>query len=222
MTVVLPMVATALALDVPPVVIDGAQRLALEGLSATVTQGDAEALPFGDASFDVVVSTFGVMFTPNQDKAAAELVRVQQERLAGRHARLAELVADRLRRGREGLASPAGRLVPELITDRVRQGQARLERERTALGHGIAVTIERVRRLLQTSAAQLEALSHRRVLERGYAIVRGRQTGHVIPRLAALGGETELEIVFADGELAVRRAGRTRSRATAADQGSLL
>ncbi len=39
-------------------------------------EADAEALPFADASFDVVLSTFGVMFTPNQEKAAAELVRV--------------------------------------------------------------------------------------------------------------------------------------------------
>jgi ubiquinone/menaquinone biosynthesis C-methylase UbiE len=39
-------------------------------------EADAEALPFNDASFDAVVSTFGVMFTPNQDKAAAEMLRV--------------------------------------------------------------------------------------------------------------------------------------------------
>jgi ubiquinone/menaquinone biosynthesis C-methylase UbiE len=37
---------------------------------------DAEALPFADASFDAVVSTFGVMFTPDQARAATELVRV--------------------------------------------------------------------------------------------------------------------------------------------------
>ncbi|MGQ3055051.1 MAG: class I SAM-dependent methyltransferase [Roseateles sp.] len=37
---------------------------------------DAEALPFADASFEAVLSTFGVMFTPDQPKAAAELVRV--------------------------------------------------------------------------------------------------------------------------------------------------
>jgi ubiquinone/menaquinone biosynthesis C-methylase UbiE len=37
---------------------------------------DAEALPFPDASFDVVLSTFGVMFTPDQEKAAAEMLRV--------------------------------------------------------------------------------------------------------------------------------------------------
>jgi SAM-dependent methyltransferase len=37
---------------------------------------DAEALPFNDGEFDTVVSTFGVMFTPNQDRAASELMRV--------------------------------------------------------------------------------------------------------------------------------------------------
>ena len=37
---------------------------------------DAEALPFSDASFDAVLSTYGVMFTPNQAKAASELLRV--------------------------------------------------------------------------------------------------------------------------------------------------
>ena len=37
---------------------------------------DAEALPFDDASFDGVVSTFGVMFAPNQEQAASELARV--------------------------------------------------------------------------------------------------------------------------------------------------
>jgi ubiquinone/menaquinone biosynthesis C-methylase UbiE len=52
------------------------ERAAAERLSVEFRQADAEALPFADASFDVVVSTFGVMFTPDQDKAAAELLRV--------------------------------------------------------------------------------------------------------------------------------------------------
>ncbi len=42
----------------------------------TFQEADAEALPFADSSFDVVLSTFGVMFTPNQEKAAGELLRV--------------------------------------------------------------------------------------------------------------------------------------------------
>lgn len=61
---------------VPSLLARGRNRAAAEGLSITFEEADAEALSFADASFDAVVSTFGVMFTPNQDKAAAELLRV--------------------------------------------------------------------------------------------------------------------------------------------------
>ncbi len=50
-------------------------RAQAEGLIIDYQQADAEALPFDDASFDHVVSTFGVMFTPDQERAAAELLR---------------------------------------------------------------------------------------------------------------------------------------------------
>ena len=52
------------------------ERARAERLTVAFRQADAEALPFADGCFDVVVSTFGVMFTPNQEQAAAELVRV--------------------------------------------------------------------------------------------------------------------------------------------------
>lgn len=54
----------------------GRERAAADRLPVTFQEADAENLPFADASFDVVLSTFGVMFTPNQQKAASELVRV--------------------------------------------------------------------------------------------------------------------------------------------------
>jgi ubiquinone/menaquinone biosynthesis C-methylase UbiE len=54
----------------------GRERAKAERLSVTFQEADAEALPFADASFDVVLSTFGVMFTPRQEQAAGELVRV--------------------------------------------------------------------------------------------------------------------------------------------------
>jgi len=54
----------------------GRERAAAERLSVTFRHADAEALPFADGSFDVALSTFGVMFAPNQAKAAAELSRV--------------------------------------------------------------------------------------------------------------------------------------------------
>ncbi|MGZ3281607.1 MAG: class I SAM-dependent methyltransferase [Xanthobacteraceae bacterium] len=61
---------------VPSLLERGRSRAAADGLSIQFREADAEALPFADASFDAVVSTFGVMFTPDQDKAAAELARV--------------------------------------------------------------------------------------------------------------------------------------------------
>ena len=54
----------------------GRERAAAERLAVTFQQADAEALPFADGQFDAVLSTFGVMFTPNQEKSASELVRV--------------------------------------------------------------------------------------------------------------------------------------------------
>ena len=54
----------------------GSDRARAEHLDVTFLPADAEALPFPDASFDAVLSTFGVMFTPDQDRAAAEMLRV--------------------------------------------------------------------------------------------------------------------------------------------------
>ncbi len=51
-------------------------RASAERFKVTFQEADAEALPFADGSFDVVLSTFGVMFTPNQEKSASELARV--------------------------------------------------------------------------------------------------------------------------------------------------
>ncbi|MEM8853260.1 MAG: class I SAM-dependent methyltransferase [Pseudomonadota bacterium] len=55
---------------------DGMARAQAEGLSVAFRDADAENLPFDDASFDVATSTFGVMFTADQARAAAELLRV--------------------------------------------------------------------------------------------------------------------------------------------------
>jgi ubiquinone/menaquinone biosynthesis C-methylase UbiE len=61
---------------VPALLEQGRARAAAEGAAIEFREADAENLPFTDDSFDVVLSTFGVMFTPNQDRAAAELLRV--------------------------------------------------------------------------------------------------------------------------------------------------
>ena len=61
---------------VPALLHRGHQRATAEQLEIEFREADAEMLPFADASFDAVLSTFGVMFTANQDRAAAELLRV--------------------------------------------------------------------------------------------------------------------------------------------------
>ena len=61
---------------VPALLEHGRARATAEGMQVEFREADAENLPFDDASFEVVLSTFGVMFTPNQDRAAAELMRV--------------------------------------------------------------------------------------------------------------------------------------------------
>ena len=54
----------------------GRKRAQAEGLQVKFRVADAEDLPFADASFDAVVSTFGVMFSPDQNRTAAEMLRV--------------------------------------------------------------------------------------------------------------------------------------------------
>lgn len=61
---------------VPSLLDAGRMRAQAEGHSIRFQEADAENLPFPDASFDIVMSTFGVMFTPDQEKAASELARV--------------------------------------------------------------------------------------------------------------------------------------------------
>ena len=61
---------------VPALLEKGRVRAEAEGLAVDFREADAEALPFPDASFDVAVSTFGVMFTPDHTRAANEMLRV--------------------------------------------------------------------------------------------------------------------------------------------------
>ena len=62
--------------DVPQLLAFGRKRARAEGLTVRFQKADAQNLPFCDRSFDVVLSTFGVMFAPDQEKAADELARV--------------------------------------------------------------------------------------------------------------------------------------------------
>jgi SAM-dependent methyltransferase len=69
--------ADVTGLDLSPVLIETARERAAEGgLELRLDAGDAESLPYDDASFDVVTSTVGIMFAPGQEAAASELARV--------------------------------------------------------------------------------------------------------------------------------------------------
>jgi SAM-dependent methyltransferase len=70
---------TAVGVDYVPSLLERArERAAAEGLDIALLEGDAEALPFPDASFDAVTSVFGTMFAPDHARAAGELLRVSR------------------------------------------------------------------------------------------------------------------------------------------------
>jgi ubiquinone/menaquinone biosynthesis C-methylase UbiE len=69
--------ALVVASDLTPEHFDAGRRAAAaQGVELEWVEGDAEALPFDDATFDVITSCFGAMFAPNQQAVANELVRV--------------------------------------------------------------------------------------------------------------------------------------------------
>jgi len=65
---------------VPALLERGRIRAEADGFAITFKEADAENLPFADASFDTAISTFGVMFAPDQDRTASELLRVVKPR----------------------------------------------------------------------------------------------------------------------------------------------
>jgi SAM-dependent methyltransferase len=69
--------ADVTGVDIAPNLLEQARaRADAEGLKIQFDEGDAEQLPYGDTSFDVVTSMFGAMFAPRPERAAAELIRV--------------------------------------------------------------------------------------------------------------------------------------------------
>lgn len=69
--------AEVVGLDIVPALLEQGRALAREqGVEVEWVEGDAEAMPFGDESFDVVLSTFGCMFAPDHRAMAREIARV--------------------------------------------------------------------------------------------------------------------------------------------------
>ena len=69
--------ASVTGVDIAPNLLDQArERAAADGVEARFEEGDAEALPYPDAGFDVVMSMFGAMFAPRPERVVSELTRV--------------------------------------------------------------------------------------------------------------------------------------------------
>jgi SAM-dependent methyltransferase len=69
--------ATVTGVDIAPNLVEQARaRASKEGVQATFDEGDAESLPYKDASFDCVMTMYGAMFAPNPDLTASEMARV--------------------------------------------------------------------------------------------------------------------------------------------------
>lgn len=69
--------AVVTGVDIAPnLLLQARERAAHQGLAITFDEGDAEQLPYADASFDAVVSMFGAMFAPRPEVVASELARV--------------------------------------------------------------------------------------------------------------------------------------------------
>jgi ubiquinone/menaquinone biosynthesis C-methylase UbiE len=69
--------AEVIGIDYVPALLErGRRRAEAEGVQLELVEGDAEAIPFVDRSFDAVLSVFGSMFAPDQERAASELARV--------------------------------------------------------------------------------------------------------------------------------------------------
>ncbi len=91
---------------VPTLLERGRERAAAERLEVSFVEGDAEDLPFPDSSFDAVLSSIGVMFAPDQERAAGELLRVCR---SGGRIGLANWTPDGFA---SELAAPFGRYAP--------------------------------------------------------------------------------------------------------------
>lgn len=164
-------------------------------------------------------------------KALARALPRPQALLGLKQQRFDEL-ALRLKRGlgfcaaawRSRLDRGAARLTPLGLKRRVRLENEALDRAALALDRGQQRLVAQQRQRLGEAVRLLESLSHQRVLDRGFALVRD-SAGMLVRGREAAAREPGLELEFADGRLAVQPAGKSRpakSASPAAEQGQLL
>jgi SAM-dependent methyltransferase len=103
----------------PNLLVQARERAAAEGLAVAFDEGDAEALPYADGSFEVVVTMFGAMFAPRPEVVAAEVARVLQPHglLAMANWSPASFTGEMFRVGSRHVAPPPGVPPPVLWGD---------------------------------------------------------------------------------------------------------
>jgi ubiquinone/menaquinone biosynthesis C-methylase UbiE len=103
----------------PNLLVQARERAAAEGLTVSFDEGDAEQLPYADASFDAVVTMFGAMFAPRPELVAAELARVLKPGglLAMANWNPGSFTGDMFRLGSKHVPSPPGILPPVMWGD---------------------------------------------------------------------------------------------------------
>jgi len=100
--------------DYVPALLDkGRERARAEGLGVQFQVADAEDLPFDDGSFDIVLSTFGAMFTPDHERVAGEMLRVL--RPGGRIGMAVDAVLETVFRGADALVHGLVALVQDVL-----------------------------------------------------------------------------------------------------------
>jgi SAM-dependent methyltransferase len=125
--------AIVTGIDIAPNLIEQARdRATAEGVECTFEEGDAEALPYDDESFDTVVTMFGAMFAPRPDVTAKELMRVCRHggRLAMANWTPSGFVGQMFKTGSKHFPPPPGIAPPVLWGDE--------ETVRSRLSEGIA------------------------------------------------------------------------------------
>ena len=142
-------------------------------------------------------------------RSPLEILKDRGERLGQRYQRLGELVSVRLTAAANQHDQLKRRLTPEPLQQRISDGTPVLQQLSARINNAAGQMLARSRHRLTAAAGLLESMSHRRVLERGYAIVHHIDGSPIASRSAAE-HETLMDIEFHDGRLQVARAGPVR------------
>ena len=193
--------ANVTGIDIAPNLIEQAvARAAAEGVDAKFEVGDAEALPYGDGSFDVVMTMFGAMFAPRPDVTASELKRVTKPGglIAMANWTPEAFTGQMFKTGAKHVPPPPGMPSPVLwgsedtVRERFAEGIADLQLTRRKIlfqyPFGPAEVVEHFRKYFGPTQKQFEMLD-----EAGQAALRSDLTGLWESSNQATDGTTRVE-----------------------------